>query len=73
MEDIGNKFRSGAKSMTSVGIDAKAYAKAQMDKFKELWIKINGEESWTQNPFVWVVEFEVLSTTGKPESLKQIN
>jgi hypothetical protein len=38
------------------------YAKS----FKALWRKINGEESWERNPFVWVICFKVLSTTGKP-------
>lgn len=37
------------------------------DGFKYLWMTINGYESWKQNPWVWVVSFEVLSTTGKPE------
>lgn len=26
--------------------------------FESLWISINKEESWRQNPFVWVYEFE---------------
>lgn len=37
--------------------------------FEELWQSINGPESWDLNPYVWVVEFEVLSTTGKPENI----
>lgn len=36
--------------------------------FKSLWQTINGEESWLQNPWVWVVKFEVLSTTGRKEA-----
>lgn len=36
------------------------------ESFETLWRKINGEESWNQNPRVWVVSFKVLSTKGKP-------
>lgn len=36
--------------------------------FGELWDSINEKRGfgWDQNPWVWVVEFEVLSTTGRP-------
>lgn len=29
-----------------------------VDAFKELWIHINGLDSWEENPFVWVIPFE---------------
>ena len=28
------------------------------ESFMSLWSKINGKESWEQNPYVWVIEFE---------------
>jgi hypothetical protein len=37
-----------------------------VDSFRSLWQKINGEKSWISNPWVWVISFKVLSTTGKP-------
>lgn len=34
--------------------------------FEILWDKINGLDAWDKNPWVWVVKFKILSTTGKP-------
>lgn len=34
--------------------------------FKFLWQDINGDDAWLNNPWVWVISFKVLSTTGKP-------
>lgn len=31
-----------------------------VDSFMSLWIKINGEPAWKNNPFVWVIEFKKL-------------
>jgi hypothetical protein len=38
------------------------------EEFEKLWCKINGRESWEANPWVWVVEYKVLSTIGKPKT-----
>jgi hypothetical protein len=36
--------------------------------FRYLWKKIHGPDAWSANPWVWVVHFDVISTTGKPKS-----
>lgn len=33
--------------------------------FKSLWISINEEESWNENPWVWVIKFKIID---KPEN-----
>lgn len=37
--------------------------------YKKLWTKINGQESTESNPWIWVIQFKILSTTSKPETL----
>lgn len=39
-----------------------------IEGYKCLWKAINGPDSWEHNPWVWVVKFKVLSTTGRPKS-----
>ena len=34
------------------------------DQFQELWESTGGD--WAANPWVWVIDFKVLSTTGRP-------
>ncbi len=34
--------------------------------FTSLWESIHGKDSWKSNPWVWVIEFEVVSKTGRP-------
>lgn len=31
-----------------------------ISSFRSLWESINGKESWIENPWVWVIEFEVI-------------
>lgn len=49
-----------------------------IDSYRTLWDSINAKPTnkqpttnndWNSNPWVWVITFKVLSTTGRPESL----
>lgn len=51
------------------GIDGEP-AYSAIESFQSLWQSINGEQSWNDNPFVWVISFKVLSTTGNPQTKK---
>lgn len=52
-------------------LDADAFCLSAVESFKTLWCSINGPESWQANPWLWVVKYKVLSTTGKPQFLNQ--
>jgi hypothetical protein len=47
-------------------------AKSFRSGFMVLWNKINGEDAWRNNPWVWVISFKVLSSTGRP-SIQSLN
>ncbi len=57
---------AGSKHPSGGAMKYRAYSKAAR-AFQCIWESINGEQSWKKNPWVWVVKFKVLSTTGKPE------
>ena len=43
-----------------------------IDSFRSLWDSINSKITWNDNPWVWVVSFKVLSTTGKPNQFQEL-
>ncbi len=43
-------FRSGARSMTSAGIDYNQWCAGAIPWFNNLWKEINGADSWQANP-----------------------
>ena len=47
--------------------DLESEWRSPVSSFMSLWCSIHGEENWDMNPWVWVIEFEVISTSGKPE------
>lgn len=56
--------RQGYKNYVATDeADVSKYARIS---FASLWWSINGTDSWDANPWVWVIEFKVISKTGKP-------
>lgn len=47
---------SGYKDYTSEG----CYCPAPRTSYYSLWTKINGINSWQLNPWVWIIEFEII-------------
>lgn len=45
------------------------FEESHTEAFKKLFVQINGPEGWERNDWVWVVSYDILSTTGKPENI----
>jgi hypothetical protein len=45
------------------GIPVHPMTGSYADGFRDLWESINGPESWAENPWVWVVEFQKVEVT----------
>lgn len=68
VEEVISEWCVGYGNYNLKGDDAPYYDNP-VHSFQSLWQAIYGPESWAVNPWVWVIEFEVLSTTGKPADL----
>lgn len=68
VERLDNISEEDAKAEGVEGIDgkyldysntkSKHYCLSAFSSYEELWIKINGKESWEKNPWVWIIEFK---------------
>lgn len=47
---------------------AAIYRQAAVTPYRDLWEQINGPESWSANPWVWVVEFKRLEAASSTEA-----
>ena len=71
LQDISVRdvFAEGAgrevRQMSLYGADAKRQQEIYAGSYSRLWVSINGEQSWKDNPWVWVISFKRI---GKPES-----
>lgn len=65
LQDISEEDakKEGVRPNFSMTVDFYTFA------FMNLWESIYGDGSWVKNPWLWVLTFKVLSTTGKPGTI----
>jgi hypothetical protein len=53
--------------------DSKNCYTSPINSYQSLWQSINGEDSWYQNPWLWVLKYEVLKCEDMIVSLKDLH
>lgn len=75
-EGVQSIIRTSGICFMDYTISEYVFPMTAKNSFKSLWKKINGNDwtiGWDLNPWVWVVKFKVLSTTGKPQICYKTN
>lgn len=60
ISEVDAKAEGPAPAFSYPGLDGVSATPWYRWGFHKLWEQINGPESWTANPWVWVIEFEVI-------------
>lgn len=66
-DETGRRFKDYTADSRGYGDPAHDYPTVgvAVTSFRTLWDKINGEESWNLNPWVWVVKFKKVENPNK--------
>lgn len=63
----------GLPGNCDIGWEWKEWKLSAKSAYMELWDQINGVHSRLRNPWLWVIEYEVISTDGEPSLLNTEN
>lgn len=75
LQNISEKeaVEEGAELHTIRGIVTDKSYTSYLNGFMRLWCDIHGVESWNENPWVWKITFNVISTSGREKAYQKIN